>query len=451
LFSFAIRLTDNLNNSTRFTSSPWVSRKYCKSSPVALLSRLSTLSSALQIAILHFYTTNRIHSLWREPSTEKSPKIKQDPTAEQRSTIRSVIRARPSARQRREREAGDVRRAPREINRRMFDSNSSYDYFRELNLASNEHYLRGFQQAEEEHRLASQDARPRRMRHEPAISAVHRLNRPATPTSTSERSGFERYLDSVAVPPVPEIADYDPYPNALPENYPLVQHHRRPIRRPAANVDGLGDRERSLSPDDNWETMISSMHEDSVTSSMSSASIQATEDLGASGPNEDTFEHLLSLHGGSHHLLRHARDTLQRRSAALAENGADLSCPVEEETDTELTDDDEILVLHARLPGPPAEAASRGRPEPNTAVTSATPRTAEDYRPVPPVYGYPPLGNPRPVSGARTFRSLAEARAEMANFLREMEQNDEEVPDDWWAAIGLPSHVRGLSSNIPPL
>ncbi|KAJ6108041.1 hypothetical protein N7523_009364 [Penicillium sp. IBT 18751x] len=238
------------------------------------------------------------------------------------------------------------------------------------------------------------------------------------PQQTSWRVG-----DRVSAPPHPPVFpprrrnhDLPPYiPSVLLRDYRTGSGRDRPHRESA--IDGLGDRQRSLSPsverdsDDAWETLLSTITPDttlpSADTSFSSSSAATTNHR--RNPSSRSFGTTSQTQPSSraiHLALDPYPDHL---------NPCDYS-----------SDDEDTPVNYHRMIGPGPRLSLRRSP--------GTSSTMSSHPPIPTI--------------SFSFSDSGDSDLQQMQAILDRLARREDIPDDWWAGAGLSRTMgRGLSAS----
>ncbi|RMZ75037.1 hypothetical protein DV737_g5501, partial [Chaetothyriales sp. CBS 132003] len=208
----------------------------------------------------------------------------------------------------------------------------------------------------------------------------HRLRLLSPPSSSEDsRNVRDGQLEEIPTPP----------PESWESSYPPLRRVGRLSPRPA-RVDGLGDRRRSPSPDaeeETWVTMLTTMDD---TRSNSAATSFASS-VGRSRSSQNTFTSFGEI--------------------GQADDGCDLDLP------SGITEDDvrEIREEHRR----------ERRRQPDGPLSTAEAPARQGLR--------------QHEQGLRQHEQRRTRRVELGLFqdILERMQRREEIPDEWWAAVGL--------------
>lgn len=292
------------------------------------------------------------------------------------------------------------------------------------------------------HRLDFSNRRPRHTPRDQSSSDLlrdtpsrsHRYSSPSLTPNFAPATAY-RAVASPQPPDVPRIRDLPPLRRTDSRNndwsspYPseLLRRHiqSRDRMRNDSNrtpIDGLGDRQRSLSPDadretDAWETLLSTITPDATLPS-TDTSFSSTS---ASAP--DVLRNSNSRPAGTTsppHIV--PQFTLEPYPEHL--NPCDFS-----------SDDEDNAANYHQYTGPPSVTVPR-RTLPGPGLQS----TLSTHPPIPYV--------------SLSFTSLdpAEFDVQQMQAILDRLARREEIPDDWWAGAGLSRNMgRGLSVTAPRL
>ncbi|KAJ5081517.1 hypothetical protein NUU61_009781 [Penicillium alfredii] len=229
--------------------------------------------------------------------------------------------------------------------------------------------------------------------------------------------------DGVRLPPLrrTDSRNHEPasyIPSVLLRDYRTGHTPSRPNREPA--VDGLGDRQRSLSPDgeretDAWETLLSTITPDatlpSTDTSFNSNTASAT-DTSRTGNSTNSSQTLPSSLGSS------------RPISMALDPYPDHLHPC----DFSSSDDEDAPVNYHRMLGPTGMPPSHRRsPGPHSTMSSHPPIPTISFS----------------LSDSSSDPDLQQMQAILDRLARR-----EDIPDDWWAAAGLSRTItRGLSAG----
>lgn len=213
-----------------------------------------------------------------------------------------------------------------------------------------------------------------------------------------------------------DSSDHDPY------YVPSISGpaRRRPRRRDPT-TDGLGDRQRSESPDDResnaaWETLLSTLTPDShlpSTSTSFSSTTAPTTDISLNGTSRHSAPQLRRLPPPSvHTALDPYPDQL---------HPCDLSSSDDEDTPVNYNSSGPILFGASGLPLPLYRGAG-------------LPSTMSNHPPIPTI--------------SFSFDSSSDTDLQQMQAILDRLARREDIPDDWWAGAGLSRNMgRGLSTG----
>lgn len=428
--------------------------------------------------------------MFREPSPTEAPKntITKDPSAATRSSIRRQATIRRPSRysnanthepsQRANFHARLAEEIEREANSLRRRTRSPYSYETTFDLTNSTTDLSRRDAGRRLLRDALRSSHPgRRLRL--AREATLNPDRSTSPSFTAEllgraspglettasRHGAEHlpltprfapavaYHSTVPSQPRPDGLPLSPFPrvdgavdDAAAPTVPLLRRfgHRsvneaqRQRREPV--VDGLGDRQRSISPDmdhenDAWETLLTTItpdvHLPSADSSFTSASVSGSTDPSRMGASRGTA------------------NSSQTLPSSLDSSGAGLStaldpypeflnpCDYPTSSDSETESEPERSTLLRRYPSRLYPTSSERR----RAAALGPESTMSSQPPVPTVSFS--LQNPSTDPDFQQMHAILDRLARR-----------EDIPDDWWAAAGLSrtlSRRLGVGVESPPV
>ncbi|KAJ6002770.1 hypothetical protein N7451_005317 [Penicillium sp. IBT 35674x] len=376
--------------------------------------------------------------LWREPTESDALKsaVEKDSSASARSAIRrqATIR-RPSRHSARARGAGVLSsfhsQILDEIQRGMGEPQiGSPRSFRPKRRApSTEHepspdHLARWRSARDrallQNLLSRTDSQPQtdERRASPSLT-------PNFAPAAAYRTGISpRPSDGPHLPTPPPLRRTDSRNNDAPSYNPaeflpmdgiLGPMRRRPHRDPI--MDGLGDRQRSVSPDDResnaaWETLLSTLTPDSHLPSTSTSFSSAT------APTTDTSS-------------RHSASQFRRLPPPPVHTALDPYPDQLHPCDLSSSDDEDTPVNYNST-GPILFGAS-GLPLPLYRGTGLS-STMSNHPPIPTI--------------SFSFESSSDTDLQQMQAILDRLARREDIPDDWWAGAGLSRNMgRGLSTG----
>ncbi|KAF9738375.1 hypothetical protein PMIN04_004565 [Paraphaeosphaeria minitans] len=306
----------------------------------------------------------------------------------------------------------------------------------------------------------------------PAIHVEHRRSGPILRRTGLNRSHTLRYAGDrspVAHEEVPAEADEDSSDNAVGfpplrrmgrrtiADGPLPSSSLRESWSPATTLDGLGDRERSLSPvvDDHWETMLTSVAPDPLapTAESSFASAAASASFSTSHPSSragSSNSNLSSATSSRTHLTIPSR----RQSSS-----ADFlrACDTSEDDSASDTEADEILDSNSMYRRHTAGTASNGPPATRRLYSRAIrEQSRESTGYIRSFYGEMSLEHARRMQEQLAAEERAATDEEIpldqelrdARALLDRLARREDVSDDFWASVGLRRPVADRVERI---
>lgn len=204
-------------------------------------------------------------------------------------------------------------------------------------------------------------------------------------------------------------------PSVLLRDYRTGSGRDRPHREPA--IDGLGDRQRSLSPgaeresDDAWETLLSTITPDTTLPSA---------DTSFSSTSAATTNHL------RHPSSRSLGATSQRHPSSRAVHLALDPYPDHLNPCDYSSDDEDTPVNYHRMIGPGPQLSLRRSP----GLSS----TMSNHPPIPTI--------------SFSFSDSGDSDLQQMQAILDRLARREDIPDDWWAGAGLSRTMgRGLSAS----
>ncbi|KAJ5665720.1 uncharacterized protein N7477_008168 [Penicillium maclennaniae] len=241
-----------------------------------------------------------------------------------------------------------------------------------------------------------------------------------SPTSHSHPGGWATVSPLPLIPRSSRLRrrnhDPPPYiPSVLLRDYRTGSGRDRPHRESA--IDGLGDRQRSLSPsverdsDDAWETLLSTITPDttlpSADTSFSSTSAATTN------PRRNPSSRSLGTTSQTQPFSRAIRLALDSYPDHL--NPCDYS-----------SDDEDTPVNYHRMIGPGPRLSLRRSP--------GTSSTMSNHPPIPTI--------------SFSFSDSGDSDLQQMQAILDRLARREDIPDDWWAGAGLSRTMgRGLSAS----
>ncbi|KAL1612557.1 hypothetical protein SLS60_000785 [Paraconiothyrium brasiliense] len=292
----------------------------------------------------------------------------------------------------------------------------------------------------------------------PAIHVEHSRSGPVlrrhglARTHTLRRSGNR---SPVPTGHVPADADEDSSDNAVGfpplrrmgrrtiADGPLPSSSLRESWSPATTLDGLGDRERSMSPvvDDHWATMLTSVAPDPLAPTAESSFASAAASASFSNPSSRAG----SSNSNSASSSRTHLTVPSRRQSWSADflRACDTS---EDDSASDTEAEDDILYPNSMHSRPPAGTASNGPPPPRGFYSHAIrEQSRESTGYVRSFYGEVPFEHARRMDEHLAAEERATTDEEMpldqelrdARALLERLARREDVSDDFWASVGL--------------
>lgn len=302
----------------------------------------------------------------------------------------------------------------------------------------------------------------------PALHVEHRRSGPVlrrhglARTHTIRRPGNR---SPVADGPVPADADEDSNDNAVGfpplrrmgrrtiADGPLPSSSLRESWSPATTLDGLGDRERSMSPvDDHWETMLSSVAPDPLapTAESSFASAAASASFSNSHPSSRAGSSNSASSSRTHLTIPSRRQSWSADFLRACDTSEDDSA-----SDTEAEDDIlESTSMRRRATGRTASNEPPPRdPHYSRAIRERSRESAGFVRSF---YGEIPFEHARRMEEQLAVEERATPDEEMpldqelrdARALLERLARREDVSDDFWASVGLRRPVADRVERI---
>lgn len=228
---------------------------------------------------------------------------------------------------------------------------------------------------------------------------------------------------------------------------PLPSSSLRESWSPATTLDGLGDRERSVSPpvDDHWETMLTSVAPDPLapTAESSFASAAASASFSTSHPSSragSSNSNSNSVSSSRTHL------TIPSRRQSWSADFLRACDTSEDDSASDTEAEDEVLDANSMRRRHTAGAASNG-PPPSRGFYSHAIReqSRESTGYVRSFYGEVPFEHARRMEEQLAAEERAATDEEMpldqelrdARALLERLARREDVSDDFWASVGL--------------
>ncbi|MCJ1361573.1 hypothetical protein MMC16_000673 [Acarospora aff. strigata] len=207
----------------------------------------------------------------------------------------------------------------------------------------------------------------------------------------------------------------------------IRQENARVSRRVGVHVDGLGDRERSFSPEDeSWETLLTTIapdeHLPSASSSFTSATASASSLSSNSAPSSNT-------------VFTEPSSTSERSETLMTFPVCDMSDSDDSETDAEdweLHTDDDSDDTPARNPDQYADDIQARRERIDRIVD--TRETARLER----------------LMGGSEETVREEEMTHLHSVIERLAQRDD-IPDEWWASAGLNRNLGGLELRVREL
>lgn len=233
---------------------------------------------------------------------------------------------------------------------------------------------------------------------------------------------------------------------------PLPASSLRESWSPATTLDGLGDRERSMSPvvDDHWETMLTSVAPDPLapTAESSFASAAASASFSQPSSRAGSSNSNNSVSSSRTHL------TVPSRRQSWSNDNFLRACDTSEDdsaSDTEAEDD----TIDPNTPRRRAAAtASSNDPPPYSRAIRERSRESTGY--VRSFYGEVPHEHARRMEEQSAAEERAASDEEMpldqelrdARALLERLTRREDISDDFWASVGLRRPVADRVERI---
>ncbi|KAL9119734.1 MAG: hypothetical protein Q9187_003709 [Circinaria calcarea] len=243
----------------------------------------------------------------------------------------------------------------------------------------------------------------------PGFAPAYRFDSTTSPPEAEDSSGPR---DGSG----PNFADY---PEPTPSSYP----NRRSRRHNSSEdqIDGLGDRRRSFSPDENqWETLLTTITPDDYLPSTASTSFTSAASAMISDPSQSSTSSSTTLLTAPSSTAPSSTDTLNIYPPICDEQELSSDSDYAEYREYE-----EDLFNEARQAGePPPPDPSRYSANVLEASRRASQQISEQF------------------SRARRRSDRDLELAQMHAILDRMERR-EEVPDEWWAAAGLSRNLGG--------
>ncbi|KAK7190719.1 hypothetical protein DPSP01_006671 [Paraphaeosphaeria sporulosa] len=307
----------------------------------------------------------------------------------------------------------------------------------------------------------------------PAIHVEHRRSGPVLRRTGLTRSHTLRHAGDrspVADQDVPAEADEDSSDNAVGfpplrrmgrrtiADGPLPSSSLRESWSPATTFDGLGDRERSVSPvvDDHWETMLTSVAPDPLapTAESSFASAAASASFSTSHPSSragSSNSNTNSATSSRTHL------TIPSRRQSWSADFLRACDTSEDDSASDTEAEDEVLDSNSMRRRHTAGTTSNGPPPTRGPYSRAIrEQSRESTAYVRSFYGEVPFEHARRMEEQLAAEERAATDEEMpldqelrdARVLLERLARREDVSDDFWASVGLRRPVADRVERI---
>ncbi|KAF2441959.1 hypothetical protein P171DRAFT_83116 [Karstenula rhodostoma CBS 690.94] len=307
----------------------------------------------------------------------------------------------------------------------------------------------------------------------PAIHVEHRRSAPVLRRTRLARSHTLRHAGDrspVADEDVPVEADEGSGDNAVGfpplrrmgrrtiADGPLPSSSLRESWSPATTLDGLGDRERSLSPvvDDHWETMLTSVAPDPLapTAESSFASSAASASFSTSNPSSRAGSSNSNSNSASSSRTHLTIPSRRQSFSADFLRACDTS---EDDSASDTEAEDEVLDSNSMRRRHTVGTASNGPPPPRGVYSRAIrEQSRESTGYVRSFYGEVPFEHARRMEELFAAEERAATDEEMpldqelrdARALLERLARREDVSDDFWASVGLRRPVADRVERI---
>ncbi|KAJ5934763.1 hypothetical protein N7466_004310 [Penicillium verhagenii] len=230
--------------------------------------------------------------------------------------------------------------------------------------------------------------------------------------------------DGVRLPPLPPLRRTSTLNHDSPTYIPsfILRDYRNDNTPGRSNedppIDGLGDRQRSVSPDgerenDAWETLLSTLTPDAHLPSTSTSFFSTT------GPTTD------ASHNSTSRTSTASSQTLPPVHMALDPYPDQLH-----PCDLSSSEDEDTPVNYHRIAGPSGLPIALRR-------SPGLPSTLSNHPPIPTI--------------SFSFSDSSDTDLQQMQAILDRLARREDIPDDWWAGAGLSRNLgRGLSTGTNP-